>query len=424
MDRVSRRGSQPVAGYGGSVRHNSYSLAAFAAASVPGFEPARTVAIPTPQDDVDVAGVISQEGRKVLVTCPRTTAGGVRLEKELSIAGSLAKHALSDLVPSVLGSVKLPEGGRAAVTEVHEGAPLLLDLLDRDRDLVTSLGEVIARIHRLPAHVVETVGAEAYTAQALRESHRAQLARARELETIPTAVQQRWETLLADDGLWDFQPVVVHGDLSEESLFFRGSRITGVRGWDTARIGDPADDLAWLASALEAEAFDDLFSAYRNALGAPVHPRLLERAHAVGEFAVIDWLLHGIEAEDDVIIEDARSMLRDLESDLSQIAKDQAESAYHSLDVHDGLASAPSPLPASAPSAEETGTPVGTGSPVETGAPVGTESASPAPEDASAGSAPSAGSGAEDGAEQWDEPEGPVRRDDPSDGPFGGSRTS
>lgn len=424
MDRVSRRGSQPVAGYGGSVRHNSYSLAAFAAASVPGFEPARTVAIPTPQDDVDVAGVISQEGRKVLVTCPRTTAGGVRLEKELSIAGSLAQHALSDLVPSVLGSVKLPEGGRAAVTEVHEGAPLLLDLLDRDRDLVTSLGEVIARIHRLPAHVVETVGAEAYTAQALRESHRAQLARARELETIPTAVQQRWETLLADDGLWDFQPVVVHGDLSEESLFFRGSRITGVRGWDTARIGDPADDLAWLASALEAEAFDDLFSAYRNALGAPVHPRLLERAHAVGEFAVIDWLLHGIEAEDDVIIEDARSMLRDLESDLSQIAKDQAESAYHSLDVHDGLASAPSPLPASAPSAEETGTPVGTGSPVETGAPVGTESASPAPEDASAGSAPSAGSGAEDGAEQWDEPEGPVRRDDPSDGPFGGSRTS
>jgi macrolide phosphotransferase len=421
MDRVSRRGSQPVAGYGGSVRHNSYSLAAFAAASVPGFEPARTVAIPTPQDDVDVAGVISQEGRKVLVTCPRTTAGGVRLEKELSIAGSLAQHALSDLVPSVLGSVKLPEGGRAAVTEVHEGAPLLLDLLDRDRDLVTSLGEVIARIHRLPAHVVETVGAEAYTAQALRESHRAQLARARELETIPTAVQQRWETLLADDGLWDFQPVVVHGDLSEESLFFRGSRITGVRGWDTARIGDPADDLAWLASALEAEAFDDLFSAYRNALGAPVHPRLLERAHAVGEFAVIDWLLHGIEAEDDVIIEDARSMLRDLESDLSQIAKDQAESAYHSLDVHDGLASAPSPLPASAPSAEETGTPVGSGSPVETGAPVGTESASPAPEDASA---PSAGSGAEDGAEQWDDPEGPVRRDDPSDGPFGGSRTS
>lgn len=403
---MSRRCSQPTAGYGGSVRHNSYSLAAFAAASVPGFEPARTVAIPTPQDDVDVAGVISQEGRKVLVTCPRTTAGGVRLEKELSISGALAQHALSDLVPAVLGSVKLPEGGRAAVTEVHEGSPLLLDLLDRDRALVTSLGEVIARIHRVPAHVVETVGAEAYTAQALREAHRAQLARARELETIPTAVLQRWETLLADDGLWDLQPVVVHGDLSEESLFFQGSRITGVRGWDAARIGDPADDLAWLASALESEAFDDLFSAYRNALGAPVHPRLLERAHAVGEFAVIDWLLHGIEAEDDVIIEDARGMLRDLESDLSRIAKDQAESAYHSLDVHDGLASAPSPLASSAASPADPGS--------AASAPEEPSPEEPIREEPSREEPSPEGSDSEDRSRQWDADGRPGRRGGPS----------
>jgi macrolide phosphotransferase len=336
------------------VRHNSVSLAAFAAASVPGFEPSRTVAIPTPQDDVDVAGVIGQDQRKVLVTCPRSTAGGVRLEKELSITAALSQHLLGDLVPAVLGSVKLTEGGRAAVTEVHAGSPLLLDRLDQDRELAASLGEVIARIHTIPPASVETVGAEAYTAQALRESHRTQMARAQEVQPLPVAVVQRWESLLADDALWDYDPVFVHGDLSEESLFYRGSRITGVRGWDAARIGDPADDLAWLASALEEDAFEALFSAYRSTLTVPAHPHLLERAQAVGEFAVMDWLLHGVEAEDEVIIDDARAMLRDLEADISQLAKEEAESAYHSLDRHDapGTEAGDEPVAVSAGSAE------------------------------------------------------------------------
>lgn len=310
---------------------NSFLLAAFAAASVPGLDPVKTVAIPTPADDVDVAGVVGEDGRRVLVTCPRSTAAGVRMEKDLAISAAMSAHALSDLVPSVLGSVKLPGGGRAAVTDVFDGAPLAFDRLLEDSGLAASLGTAIARIHEVPRHIAEGAGAEQYSPAALREQYRAQLLRAQRSEPLPAAVLQRWQAQLADDALWALDPVLVHGDLSDEALFARDGRITGVRSWSSARIADPAADLAWLASTLETDRFDALMAAYAAERRAPLDPRLVDRAHVLSEFAIIDWLLHGIDTQDEVVIDDARAMLHELDDALAQIAKDEAEEAYAEL---------------------------------------------------------------------------------------------
>ncbi|MGP5305007.1 phosphotransferase, partial [Brachybacterium alimentarium] len=94
------------------MHRNSYSLAALAAAAVPGLVPARTTPIATPDEDLDVAGIIGEQGRRVLVQSPSTTASGVRLERDLKVADALSGTPLQGVIPPVLGFVKLSEGGR------------------------------------------------------------------------------------------------------------------------------------------------------------------------------------------------------------------------------------------------------------------------------------------------------------------------
>lgn len=316
------------------MARNAYSLAAVAAASVPGLDPVSTAAIPTPLPDLDVAGVVARDGRRVLVSSPRTLEASVRMERDLAVAEVLASGPLTGLVPSVLGSVKLAGGGRAAVTDVFAGAPLSFDALMADGDLAAALGRTLAQIHEVPAALVERAGVESYTAAALRAHHEAQVARARATGAVPTAVAQRWAAALDDAPLWHFEPVLVHADLSEEALFAREGRITGVRGWSSARIGDPATDLAWLVSTLEPEVLERLIEAYRAARTGGTDARLLERAQVLAELAVADWLLHGADTEDQVILDDARGMLADLDAEIAAQARAEAEAAYADLDEH------------------------------------------------------------------------------------------
>ncbi|MGY5763754.1 phosphotransferase [Brachybacterium sp. DNPG3] len=317
------------------VHRNSYSLAALAAAAVPGLVPVRTTPIVLPVDDLDAAGIVGEDGRRVLVLSPATTAAGVRLERDLAVADALGGTPLRAVIPPVLGFVRLSEGGRSAVTLAPAGRPLMLDDLQASATLARSLGRVLARIHTVPRYAAESAGVECFTAEALHAEHRGRVDRARAGGHLPTAVAQRWEALLTDADLWDFPPQFVHGDLSEESLFIAEDAISAVRDWSSAKVADPAGDLAWLISSLEPEQFDELYGAYREELPTAPHPRLLERAQALGEFAVCEWLLHGLDTEDADIAADARGMISDLDQDLAQIARDEAERTYEELSAQE-----------------------------------------------------------------------------------------
>lgn len=313
------------------MHRNSYSLAALAAAAVPGLVPVRTTPIATPAEDLDVAGVVGEDARRVVVSSPASTAAGLRLEKDLRVADALTGSPLRGVVPPVLGFVKLPEGGRAVISQAPAGRPLMLEDLTSSSALARSLGVVIARIHTVPRYAAEAAGVESFTAPALRAQHAEHLRRAQEGGHLPAAVAQRWEHLLADEELWDFTPQFVHGDMSEENLFGSGDRISAVQDWSSARVADPASDLAWLISTLEPELFDELCAAYREELPTASHPRLVERAQALGEFAVLEWLLHGLDTGDETIVSDARGMIEDLDRDLAQLAREEAERTYDGL---------------------------------------------------------------------------------------------
>lgn len=313
------------------MHRNSFSLAALAAAAVPGLVPALTTPIATPAEELDVAGVVGEDSQRVVVRSPASTAAGVRLDRDLTVADALTGTPLRGVVPPVLGFVKLAEGGRAAVSAAPAGHPLMLDELQDSPGLARSLGQVLARIHTVPRYAAEAAGVESFTAAALLSEHADRVRRAREGGHLPAAVSQRWESLLADADLWDFTPQFIHADLSEESLFAAEDRISAVLSWHGAKVADPATDLAWLISSLDTERFDELYAAYREELPTEVHPRLVERAQAIGEFAVCEWLLHGLDTEDEEIVQDARVMISDLDHDLAQIAREEAERTYEEL---------------------------------------------------------------------------------------------
>ncbi|APX31389.1 aminoglycoside phosphotransferase [Brachybacterium sp. P6-10-X1] len=313
------------------MHRNSYSLAALAAAAVPGLVPARTTPIATPSEDLDVAGIVGEQGRRVMVLSPSSTASGVRLEKDLKVTDTLTGTPLQGVIPPVLGFVKLSEGGRAAVTEAPVGRPLMLEDLQDGPELSRSLGQVLARIHTVPRYAAEAAGVESFTAEALLAEHRERILAVKEGGHLPAAVAQRWEGLLEDRELWDVTPQFIHGDLSEESLFCAEDRVSALRDWSSSRVADAATDLAWLISTLDPERFDELYSAYREELPIAVHPRLVERAQALGEFAVAEWLAHGLETGDEAIVSDARGMIADLDADLAQLARDEAERTYEAM---------------------------------------------------------------------------------------------
>ncbi|GAA1484581.1 phosphotransferase [Brachybacterium fresconis] len=313
------------------MHRNSYSLAALAAAAVPGLVPVRTTPIATPTEDLDVAGIVGEQGRRVMVTSPSSTASGVRLEKDLKVTDALTGTPLHVVIPPVLGFVKLSEGGRAAVTEAPVGRPLMLENLQDSPELARSLGQILARIHTVPRYAAEAAGVESFTAEALLAEHHERILAAKEGGHLPAAVSQRWEGLLEDRELWDVTPQFIHGDLSEESLFCSEDSVSALRDWSSSRVADAATDLAWLISTLDPERFDELYAAYREELPTAVHPRLMERAQALGEFAVAEWLIHGLETGDEAIVSDARGMIADLDADLAQLARDEAERTYDAM---------------------------------------------------------------------------------------------
>jgi aminoglycoside 2''-phosphotransferase len=63
-------------------------------------------------------------------------------------------------------------------------------------------------------------------------------------------VRRKFETALNNSSLWDFQPVLRHGDFGLGNIlyFSEKQRISGVIDFGFAGIGDPAQDVGALGS--------------------------------------------------------------------------------------------------------------------------------------------------------------------------------
>lgn len=294
-------------------------LAALATAAVPGM---RVTALrpPSYSDELaSVTGIEDSAGNRWIVTCPRQEVSGPALEATSGILERLGAAHDHDYipfdVPRLAGHLRLPGGGFVYVHRDPGGHEPAASDLDHDPLLPASLGRALAALHNLPETVFSSIGLPTYTAIECRDRTLALLDEAAREVAIPSSLWSRWEAALEDVSLWRFPSAPVHGDIQERCLCVERGSLLAIDGWTSAHVGDPALDISWIL----ASASDEFLERFREAYG---HERratdlhIFTRAQLMGEIALVRWLVHGIHAEDSSVVDEARSMIADLASDL------------------------------------------------------------------------------------------------------------
>jgi macrolide phosphotransferase len=128
----------------------------------------------------------------------------------------------------------------------------------------------------------------------------------------------------------------VHGDLHEDNLLVDGDRVTAVTGWTDLRIGDPADDMAWLVASNDQDFVEAVLEHYTSSRRDVPDAHLLRRAALSAEFALAQYLVKGMAAGNQEMIHEAESMLAVLAADVAE---------------HGGQPISVEPLPVPAPAA-------------------------------------------------------------------------
>ena len=181
------------------------------------------------------------------------------------------------------------------------------ELTAHDR-LATSVGLAIAAIHSLPTGFIADAGLPRQTAEQSRDAVVELVGRAADTGHLPAAILRRWEEATDDDALWRFRPTVVNGALTADSILVEGDTVSGVLGWSSLAESDPARDLHWLLTS-RGQAAEAALGAYVGARNGGADAHLPQRALLYGELELARWLLHGVDARDEAIVDDAVGLL-------------------------------------------------------------------------------------------------------------------
>jgi hypothetical protein len=184
--------------------------------------------------------------------------------------------------------------------------------------LAREVGAALAAIHDLPRTLVSNADLPSYTPNEFRQRRLNELDQAATTGRIPPVLLRRWEHALEDVSLWRFNPCVVHGDLHEDNILVEGQRVTAVTGWTDLRIGDPADDMAWLVASNEQGFVDAVLRHYTSSRRDAPDAHLLRRAALSAEFALAQYLVKGLAAGDQSMIGEAEEMLASLAADIAE----------------------------------------------------------------------------------------------------------
>jgi macrolide phosphotransferase len=287
------------------------TLAALATSAVPGLDIVQTSSWGGAGGDFDTALLTTRDGRHWLVRVPRNE----RAESEQS-ADLVALRALSAGVRTRLhfsvsafaGQTPI-NGTRAIVYEFIYGSKVPLASLDVAR--ATSIGRSIAAIHALPTSFIADSGLPVFNSIECLRSCVTIIDRAAATGMVPAALLSRWEGATEETRLWQFQPTVINGSLSSDSMLFGGNEVTGVLDWHELRVGDPARDLAWLLAAPDDAVPEVAFDVYNEARGGSDR-QVRQRAMLYSELELAKWLLHGTELRSTEIVDDAIELLTSL----------------------------------------------------------------------------------------------------------------
>ncbi|WAH96459.1 macrolide 2'-phosphotransferase [Arthrobacter sp. MMS18-M83] len=315
------------------MRRTPFELAAVATAAVPGLTPTAAASAPDDAADFDSALLLDSEGKRWRVRSPRHPEASARLETEFMILRAFApaiRAELPFLMPTVAGTVR--QGALSTFVYAHlAGATRSIEELSSCSDaLAKEIGTALAAVHDLPQSLVNNADLPSYTANEFRQRKLNELDQAATTGKIPPSLLRRWEHALEDVALWRFNPCVVHGDLHEDNLLIDGDSVTAVTGWTDLRIGDPADDFAWLVASNEQRFVESVLRHYTEARRDTPDGHLLRRSALLAEFALAQYLVKAVAAGHSEMTGEAEGMLRSLADDIDEqnaLAAEEAAAA-------------------------------------------------------------------------------------------------
>lgn len=286
-----------------------FTLAALATLAVPGLIVHSAREHSYGDADELVAAVVVTDLGELIVRVPREAASEQILGGELLGLAALTEGARSLLpfaVPTVLGQTKAGST-RAVVCTFLPGSKLDAAHISADALVLASIAATLRAIHALPLSIVSDAGLPMRSAEDARENAARIVRRAQATRLVPAAVNSRWESVLDDDALWQFEPTVVHGNMQIEQLLVHNEHVTGVLGWSALAVDDPALDLAWIC-ATGTETVDSALARYSQERDVSNPEAFRARALFYHELEVAKWLLHGVDTHDQSVTNDAVAM--------------------------------------------------------------------------------------------------------------------
>lgn len=312
-----------------------------ATAAVPGLTPTAVSSAPDDPADFDSALLLDSEGKRWRVRSPRHPEASARLETEFLVLRAFVpaiRAELPFLMPTVAGTVRQGALSTFVYSHLAGSTRSVEELGSASPAVAREIGAALAAIHDLPHSLVSNADLPSYTPNEFRQRRLNELDQAATTGMIPPLLLRRWEHALEDVSLWRFNPCVVHGDLHEDNLLVDADRVTAVTGWTDLRIGDPADDMAWLVASNDQDFVDAVLEHYTSARRDVPDAHLLRRAALSAEFALAQYLVKGLAAGNQDMIDEAESML-------TALAEDVAEHGGQPISVEP----LPQPTPASGP---------------------------------------------------------------------------
>ena len=312
---------------------------------MPGLAPTATAYSPDDDADFDSASLLDGEGKRWRVRSPRHPEASARLETEFMVLRAFAPAVRAELpfhVPTVAGTVR--QGALTTFVYAHlQGSVLSIEELSASSHaLAKEVGAALAAIHDLPLSLVINADLPRYSANEFRQRKLNELDQAATTGKIPATLLRRWEHALEDVALWRFNTSVVHGDLHEDNLMVQDDTVTAVTGWTDLRIGDPADDFAWLVASNEASFVEAVLAHYTQTRRETPDTHLLRRAALLAEFALAQYLVKAMAAGHESMTAEAESMLQSLASDIEEQARrdEEAQAAAKALAEHQAATAA------------------------------------------------------------------------------------
>ncbi|MFJ4997573.1 phosphotransferase [Microbacterium sp. NPDC088619] len=322
-----------------------FTLAAAVTAALPGAEVTGARALSADGDGrFDSAVATLADGRELAIRVADDDETSRELAAEALALRALTAGARAMLpfrAPEYIGETRLADA-HALVTELLPGFQIEAAMVPAGRGAAESMGAAIAAVHALPTSVVRGAGLTTRSAQESRDELARLVDVAASTGRVPARLTVRWRDAIADDDLWRFESTVVLGGVQSTSFIFRddpdlGPEVTGLVGWHSLAVGDPAIDLSWLSTAPDAA--DDVHASYARAADRGPDAALEVRARLLAELEFARWLVHGDALHRPDIVDDAAALLEALANglhsdDLGVIASrnEGVESALDALD--------------------------------------------------------------------------------------------